>query len=84
METNFYDKVMDRVNQITNRVSDKIAKRFEKSTPFDKKELTEKDIVGFYDSMTKEDWFEALNNYPIDVVESFRIKAEGIKAKKKR
>jgi hypothetical protein len=82
METNIYDRVLEKLKVRLGRVDLKIHDQFKKQTPFRMKPITDKQLVEIYDAMGEQDWYDALDKFGVEEVDAFRTKAESVKARR--
>lgn len=76
MKTNYYDKVLDKVEFVTGKVSDKIAGDFKNTNPFDKKPIPVKELAEAYNSLTIADMRELVIKHGEEAVNDFVYEIE--------
>jgi len=78
---NRFDKINDRILTRIERVTDKWAKDFKGTTPFDKEPVSDKELIERYDGMTPEQWAELQMTHNPEDLENYRNKMENLKIK---
>ncbi len=80
MEKNMFDRVIEKLESRQLRVNGLLEKQFGKKTPFRMKPMTKEDKIKTYDSMTKEDWYNAFKQYGENKVTQYKDEMEVLKA----
>ena len=76
MKTNYYDRVLDKVEFVTGKVSDKIAGDFKNTNPFDKKPIPVKELADAYNSLTIADMRGLIEKHGAEAVNDFVYEIE--------
>ena len=54
---NLYERALNGVEEVVNRVSESISKDFKDTKPFDTDEIPMKDMVKYYQSLSEDDMY---------------------------
>ncbi len=81
MKENPYDRVVTKTQKRIESVSDRIARNFKGTNPFDKEPLDDKELVMSHDMLTPQDVKELIDYHGYETVNELFGEIEGIRSR---
>ena len=82
MKKNRYDRIMDKMLNRIERVTDKMAGEFKGTNPFDKKPVSNDDLLLEYETKGFETFSQIANEQGLDAAIAYRDKMEQLKTRR--
>jgi len=84
MRKNRYDRIMDKMLNRIERVSDKMAKEFKGTNPFDKEPVSNDEALYEYENMGYEKFEQIANTQGLEAAVGWRDEMEALKQRRAR
>ena len=82
MKSNLYDEALNGVEDIVGQVSDSISKELKNTKPFDKKQISNDELLYYYTTLTPDDMDYLMSKYDRDTINDFIFDMEQVKSRR--
>ena len=83
MKENPFDRIEAKALHRVEKATDRIAKNFKGTNPFDKEPINDRDIIDSVDMLTPQDLQELIEDHGYEQVNEFLGSVEALKAKRR-